>query len=245
MESLSGNYTDGYKFYKNENGDICFRNIDGSYLSVARSMPFDKLLELENKSIPSVDFIVESKYTQKNINKYINKCMVNKIKYEKCKTIIKPYFNKANKRVRGKSQILDFYVCTFCRTHHSDDTDECADCISNYERDIKYTNNKIFEISNDNKIGLIPYNIIINTINNYKKRTNYRGFRYINISIVGITYKITMYFIDSNNKITKEKFQYDILSDEFDDMYDEYEYKYEYGYNYLEMDYIDYEDIIN
>ena len=54
-----------------------------------------------------------------------------------------------------------------------------------------------------------------------------------------------MYFIDSNNKITKEKFQYDILSDEFDDMYDEYEYKYEYGYNYLEMDYIDYEDIIN
>ena len=72
MESLSGNYTDGYKFYKNENGDICFRNIDGSYLSVARSMPFDKLLELENKSIPSVDFIVESKYTQKNINKYIS-----------------------------------------------------------------------------------------------------------------------------------------------------------------------------
>ena len=245
MESLSGNYTDGYKFYKNENGDICFRNIDGSYLSVARSMPFDKLLELENKSIPSIDFIVESKYTQKNINKYINKCMVNKIKYEKCKTIIKPYFKKANKRLRGKSQILDFYVCTFCRTHHADDTDECADCISNYERDIKYTNNKIFEISNDNKIGLIPYNIIINTINNYKKRTNYRGFRYINISIVGITYKITMYFIDSNNKITKEKFQYDILSDEFDDMYDEYEYKYEYGYNYLEMDYIDYEDIIN
>ena len=50
-------------------------DIDGSYLSVARSMPFDKLLELENKSIPSVDFIVESKYTQKNINKYITKCM--------------------------------------------------------------------------------------------------------------------------------------------------------------------------
>jgi len=118
MTSLSGNYTDAYKFYKNENGDICFRNIDGSYLSVAKSMPFDKLLEFETTSVPNVDSVVEYKYRYKyDQNRFI---IINKIKCEKRPIVIKPYFKKANKRFRGKSHILDFYRCSFCGTHHSD-----------------------------------------------------------------------------------------------------------------------------
>ena len=234
MTSLSGDYTDVYKFYKNENGDICFRNIDGSYLSVAKSMPFDKLLELETKSVAKVDCIIETKYTENKPNQI--KFIYNKIRSEKRSTIIKPYFKKV-KRIRGKSQILDFYVCTFCGTHHTDDTDECADCISNYERDMKYTNNKILEISNDSKIGLVIYNSIMNTINEYRVSPYFRGFRYIDISVVGVNTKIIIYLIDNNNRMTRCKAQYDESDDESDDMYDDMYGEYEY--NYLEMDYLD------
>ena len=238
MTSLSGDYTDVYKFYKNENGDICFRNIDGSYLSVAKSMPFDKLLELETKSVAKVDCIIETKYNTKNINFENKSINLYKIKTERKPVVVKPYFKKANKRVRGKSQILDFYVCTFCGTHHTDDTDECADCISNYERDMKYTNNKILEISNDSKIGLVIYNSIMNTINEYRVSPYFRGFRYIDISVVGVNTKIIIYLIDNNNRMTRCKAQYDESDDESHDMYDDDMYG-EYEYNYLEMDYLD------
>ena len=230
MSSFTGDFIDAYRFYKNENGDICFRNIDGSYLSVAKSMPFDKLLELENRVSPKVDCIIETKYTENKPNQI--KFIYNKIRSEKRSTIIKPYFKKV-KRIRGKSQILDFYVCTFCGTHHTDDTDECADCISNYERDMKYTNNKILEISNDSKIGLVIYNSIMNTINEYRVSPYFRGFRYIDISVVGVNTKIIIYLIDNNNRMTRCKAQYDESDDMYDDMYGEYEY------NYLEMDYLD------
>ena len=233
MASLSGDYTDGYKFYKNENGDICFRDIDGTYLSVAKSMPFDKLLELESRPVPIIDSVVESKYNVKNDICQSKSVNLSKIKTERKPVVVKPYFKKANKRVRGKSQILDFYVCTFCGTHHTDDTDECADCISNYEKDMKYTNNKILEISNDSKIGLVIYNSIMNTINEYRVSPYFRGFRYIDISVVGMNTKIIIYLIDNNNRMTRCKAQYDESDYESDDMYGEYEY------NYLEMDYLD------
>ena len=232
MTSLSGDYTDVYKFYKNENGDICFRDIDGSYLSVAKSMPFDNLLELESRPVPIIDCIIETKYTENKPNQI--KFIYNKIRSEKRSTIIKPYFKKV-KRIRGKSQILDFYVCTFCGTHHTDDTDECADCISNYEKDMKYTNNKILEISNDSKIGLVISNSLMNTINEYRVSPYFRGFRYIDISVVGMNTKIIIYLIDNNNRMTRCKAQYDESESDYesDDMYGEYEY------NYLEMDYLD------
>ena len=226
MTSLSGNYSDGYKFYKNENGDICFRNIDGSYLSVAKSMPFDKLLELENKGIPEVDCIVECKYRHKyDKNRFI---IINNIKCEKSPVIIKPYFKKANKKVRGKNKILDFCICSFCGTHHADDTYDCADCISNYERDMKYTYDKIFEISNNDNIGIVTYNSIMININKYRHDENFRGFRYIDISIGVIFCDITMYFLDSNNRMIKHHSRYDLTLDDedYDEDYDEYESSY-------------------
>ena len=234
MTSLSGDYTDVYKFYKNENGDICFRNIDGSYLSVAKSMPFDKLLELENRVSPKVDCIIETKYTENKPNQI--KFIYNKIRSEKRSTIIKPYFKKV-KRIRGKSQILDFYVCTFCGTHHTDDTDECADCISNYERDMKYTNNRILEISNDHTLNDGAYYDFMNTMKEYLDSEHFRGFRRIDIFNFNSYSDIIMYFIDNNNKMVsktvwtttyyddecyRDKYEYDY---EIDDYIAEYEYE--------------------
>ena len=237
MASLSGDYTDGYKFYKNENGDICFRDIDGTYLSVAKSMPFDNLLELESRPVPIIDSVVESKYNVKNDICQSKSVNLSKIKTERKPVVVKPYFKKANKRVRGKSQILDFYVCTFCGTHHTDDTDECADCISNYERDMKYTNNRILEISNDHTLNDGAYYDFMNTMKEYLDSEHFRGFRRIDIFNFNSYSDIIMYFIDNNNKMVsktvwtttyyddecyRDKYEYDY---EIDDYIAEYEYE--------------------
>ena len=232
MQSLSGNYKDVNKFYKNENGDICFRNIDGSYLSVARSMPFDKLLELENKGVPKVDCVVESKYNVKNDIYQCKSVNLTKIKTQKKQFVVKPYFNKANKRVRGKSQILDFYLCTFCGTHHTDDTDECADCISNYERDMKYTRNRIAEISNDHTWSNGAYYDFIYSINEYLDTKDFRGFRRIDVWNYNNYSSITMYFIDVSNKMVSKTIWIETYYEDNEDDY----YKNIYEYNEYEID---------
>ena len=202
MSSLSGNYTDGYKFCKNDDGAICVRNIDGSYLSVAKSMPFDKLLEMESKSVPIVDSVVENKYTSKNeLSKQEN---LIKIKIQRKPIVVKPSFKKANKRVRGKIGFYDFYVCVFCGTHHTDETEECADCISNYEKDMKYTNTRILEISNDNTLNDDVYYDFISNIKEYLDSEDFRGFRRIDVVNFNKYSNIFIYFIDTNNKMVSK-----------------------------------------
>jgi len=234
MTSLSGNYTDGYKFYKNEKGDICFRNIDGSYLSVAKSMPFDKLLEMESRPVPIIDSVVENKYTSKNeLSKQEN---VIKIKIQRKPIVSKPYFKKANKRVRGKIGFYDFYVCVFCGTHHTDETEECADCISNNEKDTKYTNNRILEISNDNTLNDGAYYDFMNIMKEYLDSEDFRGFRRIDVINFNSYSNIIMYFIDTNNKMVSKSIWTTTYYD--DELYD-YDIDYDSDYYVREYEYED------
>ena len=66
-------------------------------------------------------------------------------------------------------------------------------------------------------------------INKYRHDENFRGFRYIDISIGLIFCHITMYFIDSNNRMIKHYSRYDLTLD-YDEEYEEYD-EYEDSYN--------------
>ncbi len=123
-------FADSYKFVKNTKGLICLRNIDGTYLSAARCGIFDDLLKLENKPIPPIDCIVAAKYYKRSSLEVIQ--YLPRIKTPK-PFVVKPYFNKANKRVRGKTTFWEEYrFCPACRTHHTDETisELCEDCLN-------------------------------------------------------------------------------------------------------------------
>ena len=123
-------FADSDKFEKDNEGFICFKNPDGSYLSVAKRMRLDALLELENKSIPPIDCIVQAKYNNPRSLEVIQ--YLPRIKTPR-PFVVKPHFNKANKRVRGKTRFWEEYrFCPACRTHHTDETigEICEECVN-------------------------------------------------------------------------------------------------------------------
>jgi hypothetical protein len=231
MSSLTGNYTDGHKFYKNSDGDICFKNIDGSYLSVARSMPIDKLLDLENQIIPTMDCVINSNYTiQSKHAKIIKRPVFRQPKQKilkQSKVINK--VNKVNKVNRGKTQFFEFAICTFCECHHSDDTDECSDCISNYEKDMKYTKETMISLEKN-----LSCSCILSSLKDIMESDNFRGFRFIDLDYIGFVCYLGVYFIDYDNKMAYRKISHpfnDIYDDDYyHELYEELQYSHELEY---------------